>query len=161
MRKRRQREPLGDDVAQALELAYVQIATRARSEVEIRRRLQRAGSSEEAIGTVIARLQELRYLDDGAFARARAGSLARRGFGPRAIFAKLSEAGVRGEQAKDGVDEAIGDDEVALVRDALERRLRGRPLGELDPKERLRLQRWLAGRGFSLSAIRKVWDAGI
>lgn len=106
----------------------------------------------------MARLHELRYLDDGAFAKARAGGLVRRGFGPRAISARLSEAGVSGELAKDGIEEAVGADEAVHAADALGRRLRGRRFAELDQKERLKLQRWLAGRGFSLAAIRKACD---
>lgn len=108
---------------------------------------------------MIERLYELRYLDDDAFARSRAGGLARRGFGPRAILARLAEAGVRGESAREGVEEAIGGDEPLHVKEALDRRLKGRSPADLDPKERLRLQRWLAGRGFSLSAIRRAFEA--
>lgn len=158
-RRRRAKDPLGDALEPALELAYAQIASRPRSAAEIRRRLVRAGSTAPVIDRVIERLHELRYLDDAAFARSRAGSLARRGFGPQAIASKLAQAGVRGETARDGLREAVAGDEPALARDALEKRLRGRRFAELDPKERLKLQRWLAGRGFSSGAIRSACGA--
>lgn len=155
-RRRRRREPLGDRYEAALELAFSQLASRARSEAEIRRRLARAGASEPTVERVIVRLWELRYLDDEAFARARTRSLARRGYGPGAISRKLALAGVRPEIAREGVREEIGAEEGGLARAALERRLRGRPFATLDPKEQARLLRWLASRGFSPSAIRKA-----
>jgi len=153
-RERRRREPLGDRYEAALELACAQLAARPRSEAEIRRRLQRAEASPATVERVLLRLRELRYLDDAAFARARAESLARRGFGPRAIAAKLAEAGVRGEVARLGTSEGLPDDERALAGAALERRLRGRSFASLDRKDQLRLARWLAGRGFSPGAVR-------
>ncbi len=151
--RRRGKAPLGAAFEPALQLAYDQIARRARSEAEVRRRLIRAGSDLEVIDRVIARLMELRYLDDASFARARARGLASRGFGPRAVAFKLAGAGVGKEVAAGSIEEAYGDTEVSLARAALERRLRGRSFRSLEPKERDRLLRWLASRGFSARAI--------
>lgn len=153
-RPRGKREPLGDAYEPALELAYAYIAARGRSEAEVRRRLKRAGSNPGVIDRVVERLRELRYLDDAAFAGARAQSLLRRGFGPQAIASKLSQAGVRNELARERTREVLGDDEPRLAAQALEKRLKGRRFADLDPKEKARHQRWLAGRGFSLGAIR-------
>ena len=158
---RGRREPLGDRYEAALELAYASLAARPRSEAEVRRRLARAEASPATIDRVIVRLLELRYLDDAGYARARAGSLARRGFGPRAIAAKLAQAGVRGEVAREGTREGLPEDERTLARAALEKRLRGRAYASLDRKEQARHARWLAGRGFSSAAIRAACgDAG-
>lgn len=157
-RQRPQREPLGDRYEPALELSYAYLAARPRSEAEVRRRLQRGEASAATIDRVIERLRELRYLDDASYARARAGSLARRGFGPRAIAAKLSQAGVRGEVARQGTTDGLPDDEKALARAALERRLKGRAFRALDRSEQARYARWLAGRGFSPAAIRAACD---
>jgi len=145
--------PLGAAYEPALQLAYDQIARRARSEVELRRRLQKAGSDPDVIERVIERLKELRYLDDAAFAASRTRGLAARGFGPRAVAARLYQAGVAPGLAADGIGETFGADEPRLAREALERRLRGRTFRELERRERERLLRWLAGRGFSASAI--------
>ena len=106
------------------------------------------------IEQTLQRLLELRYLDDEAFAKAKAGSLARQGFGPRAITARLAQAGVRGEAASAGLLRAVEPGEAELATSALEKRLKGRAFSSLDQKEKLRLQRWLVGRGFSGSAIR-------
>ncbi len=154
MQGRKARQPLADRYETALELAYAYIAARPRSEAEVRRRLVRAEASAAAIDRVIARLHELRYLDDASFARSRAGSLSRRGFGPRAIAAKLAQAGVRSEVARQGVTDGLDGDERELARAALEKRLRGKAFAALDRKEQARYARWLAGRGFSPAAIR-------
>lgn len=153
---KRKKAPLGDSYEEALQLAYDQIARRPRSEAEVRRRLARAGADEAVVERVLARLRELRYVDDDAFARQRARGLAARGFGPLAASSRLALAGVSQELARRGVDEAF-ESEAALARQALERRLKGRPPGELERKEKERLLRWLAGRGFSPSAIRHAF----
>lgn len=145
--------PLGAAYEPALQLAYDQVARRARSEAELRRRLQKAGSDHDVIERVIERLKELRYLDDASFAASRTRGLAARGFGPRAVAARLYQAGVDAGLAEQGIAETFAGDEPRLAREALERRLRGRTFGELERRERERLFRWLAGRGFSSSAI--------
>ncbi|AKU90216.1 regulatory protein RecX [Vulgatibacter incomptus] len=157
---KRAKEPIGERFEPAFRLACDSLARRARSEAEIRERLGRAGVASATIDQVVARLRELRYLDDPAFARQRAGSLARRGFGPRAVELRLARAGLAGELAQHGIREAFGADEARLAREALARRLGDRPSDGLDVKERARLFRWLAGRGFSPGAIRAAFEPG-
>ena len=65
---------------------------RARSEAEIRERLRRYGYVDETIEVVIHRLEELGYLDDAEFARARAHEKARR-YGPRRVSIELRKSG--------------------------------------------------------------------
>ena len=154
---KRKRAPLGGSYEGALHLAYDQIARRSRSEAEVRRKLAQAGADEPVVERVIERLRELRYLDDDSFARQRARGLAARGFGPLAASSRLALAGVSQEHARRGVEEAF-ESETELARQALGRRLKGRAPGELDRKERERLLRWLAGRGFSPSAIRAAFQ---
>jgi len=154
---RRRKAPLGASYDDALNRAFDQIARRARSEAEVRRKLLQEGADEAVVDRVVARLHELRYLDDDAFARARARGLAARGFGPLAAASRLALAGVSSARAKAGVDEAF-ESEGALARQALERRLKGRAPDELDRKEKERLLRWLASRGFSSGAIRGAFE---
>ena len=154
MRRASRATPIGSDLPRALDVAVRQLALRPRSVAEIRRKLRDYGAEPDAIEQTLQRLLELRYLDDEAFAKAKAGSLARQGFGPRAITARLAQAGVRGDAAAAGLERAVEPGEAELATAALEKRLKGRAFSSLDPKEKLRLQRWLIGRGFSGSAIR-------
>src|SRR5687768_14759970 len=66
---------------------------RARSEAEIRDRLQRYGYLRETLDAVILRLQELGYLHDAEFARLKAREKARR-YGPRRVSVELRKSGV-------------------------------------------------------------------
>src|SRR5215204_44983 len=58
---------------------------RARSEAEIRDRLQRCGFVGETIDAVVLRLEELGYLDDAELARMKAREKART-YGPRRVI---------------------------------------------------------------------------
>ena len=146
-------EPLERAKALALKL----LAHRARSQEEVRRRLERKGFAAEVVGATLARLRELGYLDDGAYARSRAESLLARGrLAPAAVERRLSASGVAAPTARAAVDEARGErTERDLARACLEARRpaleRGSPLAE-----RIRAARFLAGRGFSEEVVREV-----
>ena len=109
-------------------------------------------------------LKGLGYLDDTALAKALAASaLAPGKYGPRKAEQRLLAAGIPAQAAKEAVREALlGEEgrkpwvaEQDLCRTLAERRV-SVPLGELDPKERGRLARFLAGRGFGGSAVAAV-----
>jgi len=133
----------------------------ARTESQIRRRLAGAGL-EEAAGEAIAWLLRLGYLDDAAYARARARSLLSPGrLGPGAVERRLLAAGVAPPLARAAVTEALGEgadgrDELALCRALAERRAGGRRPPELEPRDRARLARFLLARGFSSEAVARV-----
>lgn len=137
------------------------LAARPRTEAEIRARLARDGLAEEASG-VVEWLGRLGYLDDAAYARARAASLLRGGrTGPRLAERRLVAAGVAPALARqavaEGMDaEGVGGarplDEAARCRALAERRAR-KPIASLDDRERGRLARFLAGRGYSPAAV--------
>jgi regulatory protein len=76
------------------------LGRRAHSRAELRRKLGRRGYSEEEVKAAVARLKELGYLDDRAFAE---GHVRRRGagLGPRALSAELAARGVE-KQIADG-----------------------------------------------------------
>jgi len=77
----------------AYEVGVRLLARRAHSRVELRRKLARRGYEEEDIAAALARLGELGYLDDAAFA---AAHIRRRsaGRGPLALSAELAARGV-------------------------------------------------------------------
>ncbi len=147
--------------AKAIALRY--LASRARTEAQVRGRLARAELAGEA-DEVVAWLLALGYLDDAAYARARALALVASGTGPRLAERRLAAAGVEGGRAKAAVAAAVADvaeqpagqGETALCRALAERRARTRDLAALDPRARSRLARFLLGRGFSGPVVARV-----
>jgi regulatory protein len=148
-------------------LALRVLAFHARSEAQLRARLARAGLAAAADET-IAWLARLGYLDDAAYAGARARSLlAPGGLGPRAAERRLRGAGIAAGAARQAVAAALAAhasqaegnaaQELSLCRAALARKLRGAP-APADAKGRARLARFLLGRGFSADAARRALD---
>src|SRR5512136_1087022 len=79
----------------AKQRAFRLLAVRARSEKELRTKLKERGFDESVVGVVIARLRELKYLDDESFAREWARNLAvNRLLGNRRIEESLREKGI-------------------------------------------------------------------
>lgn len=142
--------------ARAVALRF--LAAAARTEQQVRARLAKAGLPDQA-DAVVAWLRDLRYLDDEAYARARARALTAPGrLGPRAAERRLLAAGVPGAAARAAVAAALSEDggEAARCRALAERRARGTPLGALDDRARARLARFLLGRGFSGAAVART-----
>jgi regulatory protein len=151
------REAPPREQARAIALRY--LAASARTEAQVRARLARAELAAEA-DQAVAWLRGLGYLDDAAYAAARARSLTAPGrLGPRAAERRLLVAGVGAAEARRAVAAALaeapgGEAErcLALAR----RRARGQPLGELDDRGRARLARFLLGRGFSGGVVART-----
>ncbi len=144
--------------ARALALRY--LAAAARTEAQVRSRLGKADLAGQA-DAVVGWLRDLRYLDDGAYARGRARSLIASGrVGPRVAERRLLRAGVGAGEARAAVAGALEAEapggEAALCRALAVRRARGTPLDRLDPRARARLARFLLGRGFSGGAVARV-----
>jgi len=125
---------------------------RARSEAEIRDRLRRYGYAEETIEVVVLRLEELGYLDDAEFARAKAREKARR-YGPRRVSVELKKSGVGEALAREVVrEEFAGRSEVEEARSAAERRYNGRGTDA----EARRVYGFLVRRGYSAEVCAQV-----
>jgi regulatory protein len=136
------------------------LAAAARTERQVRARLEKAELSGQA-DAVVAWLRELRYLDDDAYARARARSLVATGrVGPRTAERRLLRAGIAAGAARAAVAGALVEEapggEAAQCRALALRRARGTPLDALDARARGRLARFLLGRGFSGSAVARA-----
>jgi regulatory protein len=145
-------------------MALRALAHRPRSEAEIRARLARADLAPEADDTV-AWLSRLGYLDDDAFARARAQGLVTGGrAGPRLAERRLLAAGIGEGAARAAVRKALEaaaggtgvNAEEAHCRALAARRTRGAELAALDDRARARLARWLLGRGFAPPVVARV-----
>jgi regulatory protein len=151
-------------LARARAVALRQLAARARTEAQIRARLSRDALDAEADATV-AWLRGLGYLDDGAYARARARALVAPGrLGPRLAELKLQREGIPAAEARAAVATALVGEERAdaraaetdLCRELAQRRARGLELAALDDRARRRLSRFLLGRGFAPAVVSRV-----
>ncbi len=152
-------------LARAKAVALRFLASSARTEAQIRARLRRAALAEQA-DEVVLWLARLGYLDDGAWARARARSLAAPGrLGPRLVERRLEAAGIPRGMAREAVAAALrevaselgdGTGETALCRVLATRRAGPGGIDGLDDRGRARLSRFLLGRGFSGEAVARV-----
>jgi regulatory protein len=155
------------DRAGLLEYAVRSLASRMKSERDLRRLMQsRAEPSEDghtAMDAVIARLKELGYLSDERFAadytRLRKEN---EKFGQRRVQQGLMQKGIAAPLVKEALGNAYDDiDEAALARAYVERKRMKKPEGE---KEVAKAMRRLMAAGFSSKAIWKVlrgWGAEV
>jgi regulatory protein len=146
-----------EEIAKATESALRLVTHRARTEVELRRRLARNGFSPEAITATIERMHEWRYLDDEDFARRFVES--REGHRPRSasmIRRELVGKGVDAETAGQVVAEAEIDDE-SIARDLAHKWL-SQHAREAEEVRRRKLIGFLQRRGFGWDVIRHVLD---
>lgn len=157
----RDRPPLDESALRELALRYV--ARFATSEAKLRRYLERklfergwVGDGPAPVAAVIARLAGLGYVDDRAFAEARARDLGHRGLGARRIAADLQAAGIIRDLAA----------EIATTGDALAVAVayaRRRRFGPFDPRppdrdRRRRQEAAMLRAGHGFGEIRTVLD---
>lgn len=147
-----------ETLAKARDRALLLLSYRPRTEKEVRDRLARAEHEEDVIEEVIARLYELDFLNDKAFAeRFVENRMAARPVGRRALTWELRRKGLDAEtvaEAAASVDEEM-EREGAL--DAARSRL-GRLAG-LDHREaRRKMAAFLQRRGFAWDTIHGVLD---
>ncbi|MGH2416991.1 MAG: regulatory protein RecX, partial [Candidatus Limnocylindria bacterium] len=129
------------------------------------RRLRRAGVEDRVLEGTLARLAELGYVDDAAFARWWGEQRDRHApRGRRLIEAELRRSGVphevieahRAEHAdpqRTPEDVSLPGTEEERARESLARHLRGRAL-PADPKARQRIGMFLVRRGFDPDTVR-------
>ncbi len=142
--------------AKARALHY--LAYRPRTEHEVRQKLLRSDYAEDVVESVIARLHELRYLDDATYAHDYVRSrFASRGYGPRRLQTELRRRGVRPALIEAALDEFIGaDDALDAARTHAAKRW-PRLAKEEDPfKRRKKLTDFLLRRGFGYDTVRRV-----
>lgn len=160
-----------DEGYRAREAALSLLAHRARSRMELRRRLHRKEFSEAAIDEVMTWLEERDYVDDAAFAESFVRDRLRlRPRGRLGLAQELRRKGVGddvAESAIEGVMEAADVDEVSLARQSAEawaRKNRSAVRAAAGSREdrataRRRLYGHLARRGFTGEAVRAAMAA--
>jgi regulatory protein len=144
-------------MADAYIVALTLLSARELSESQVRARLKRREIDADDIESAISRLKADRTLNDRRVALAIArmeSSIKHRG---RArVLQKIRQAGIDGDLAEDAVREVFEEvNEDELLDRAMERRLRGAAVTDLDERGRARIARGLAAQGFSLDAIFK------
>lgn len=102
---RQKRTPRPLDAARLNDLALAYVAqfavSAAKPETYLKRKLGERGWGEETdppVNEIVQRFVRAGYLDDAAYARMKAGSLRRRGYGERRVAQALDAAGVAAEQ---------------------------------------------------------------
>jgi regulatory protein len=139
----------------AMNMAMRLLAVRARSVKEIRTRLADRGVEGPVLEKVIEKLLDLNYLDDSDFAGQWARHLAfNLLYGNRRIEASLKEKGIPEEIIRKAISENREElEEKAALGRVLNKKIKGLNAQNLDRRQRARLARMLAGRGFPTSLI--------
>jgi regulatory protein len=130
------------------------LARRELSAAQVRQRLSRKGHDAEAIEAAVERLRSERAIDDArvALAIVRTETLVKRR-GRLRVRRQVEAAGIAPDIAERAIADVFGDlDPDALLNQALERRLRGHPLGQ-DPRMYARLFRHLLTQGFEADRV--------
>ncbi len=136
--------------------------TRAKLRDYLTRKLAERGWSEEGeapVGELVERFASLGYVDDRAFAAARADALARRGYGARRVDAALRAAGIDEEDGAAARDHARADAWSAALRFAERRRIGPFAAERADRPGREKALGAMLRAGHPLDLARRLVDA--
>ncbi len=168
---RRPPRPLDSRQMEELALAYVArfATTAAKLEAYLTRKLRERGWSDDGeppapglVAGIVTRFVAAGYIDDGAWARAKSGSLMRRGYGMRRVAQALFAAGISQEQRGEVRPSEDAQRRAAL---ALAKKRRFGPFGEAlqdRTQERARRERQIAAMlraGHPLDSARELVNA--
>ncbi len=158
---RRPRPPLDEGKLRDLALHYVgRFATsRAKLVTYLRRKLKERGWSgrgEADPGALADRLTELGYIDDAAFAAAKARSLGARGYGARRVSSALYAAGIEDGDREGAMDAAEAGAVAAALRYAERKRIGPYALAEADPAARQKSLAAMLRAGHSFALARAI-----
>lgn len=129
------------------------LAIRPRSRAELERRLGELGLAEAEVGEVLGRLTAVGLIDDRAMAGAVVAGALRRGAGAMRIAADLERWGIDSETAVEALAGADRDSELTRAGRVARQRFGDPPW---TPRERARIARHLAGRGFEPDTVEAV-----
>ena len=162
--RRKQRPPLDEKGLEQAALGYAGRygTSRARLAAYLSRKLAErgwAGGSEPPVDRLVERMAQLGYVDDRAFAAARAASFSRRGYGERRVAQALKSAGISEEDGADAAASARRERWASALRFAERRRIG--PFGT-DRADRAQREKQLAAMvraGHPLDIARRFADA--
>ncbi|WP_022834966.1 regulatory protein RecX [Salisaeta longa] len=144
---------------EAKQRALDYLAHKPRTEAEVRRKLQRKDYPDDIIADVVARLHELGYLDDHAYARDYIHNRFRsKRYGPLRIERELRKRGVDRTIVEQAVADFFADHSTLDAARHHASKRWGR-LTDDDPRRRQqKMYRYLKRRGFRSDTIRRVVD---
>lgn len=164
-RPRRPRPPLDEEGLERLALFYAgrYSTTRAKLSAYLRRKLRErgwAGAGSPPVERLVERFAALGYVDDAAFAAAKASSLARRGYGERRVDQALKAAGIGEGEAEPALAAAREQAVAAALRFAERRRIGPYAPAPPDREARQKAAAAMMRAGHRLDVVRLVLNAG-
>jgi regulatory protein len=140
------------DEARAKNYAVWLLSQQARTEKEIREKLEKKGVAEDTVPEVMEALRRWGYLDDAGLANRWAESRGRTR-GKRAIAFELRKKGIAEETVKETLESRTDEDEAEACLRAATRKVGEHPK-DTSREAQARLAAFLQRRGFSWDAIR-------
>ena len=162
---RKPRPPLDAAKLDELALSYVGrfSTSRARLKAYLGRKLRErgwAGTGEPPIEALTDKLAQLGYVDDRAFALAKARSLTSRGYGSRRVRQALALAGIGAEDSGDAHELAAAEAYEAALRYARRKGIGPYADSRPDPRRRERALAAIIRAGHAFGLARAVIDLG-
>lgn len=163
-RDRAERPPLDRPALERLALAYAgrYAATRAKLRQYLVRKLRErgwGGEGEPPVEKLVERFALLGYVDDKAFAAAKADGLTRRGYGARRVDAALRAAGIDEPDGAPALDAARAEAWAAAMRFAERRRIGPFAAEQGDRGSRQKALAAMLRAGHPLDLARKLVNA--
>lgn len=163
-RHKKPRPALDAEGLERLALHYVgrYATTRAKLAAYLQRKVAERGWAAAApppVERLVDRFAAAGYIDDAAFASARAASLQRRGYGERRVDQALKAAGIAEEDAAGVREEASGGAWAAALRFAERRRIGPYAAAEADRPARERAFAAMVRAGHRIEFVRRLLNA--
>jgi regulatory protein len=161
---RREPTPLDAEGLERIGLFYAgrYATTRAKLADYLRRKLRErgwSGAGPPPVEALVERFAGLGYVDDAAFASAKAGALLRRGYGERRVAQALRAAGIGEAEGAPAREEAEAGAEEAALRFARRRRIGPYAPAPLDREARQKAVAAMLRAGHRLDIVRLILDA--
>lgn len=163
-RNKKPRPPLDGEGLERLALFYAgrYATTRAKLGSYLNRKLRErgwGGEGQPPIERLVERFADLGYIDDRAFASARAASLQRRGYGERRLDQALYAAGIEAEDAVEAREQAQKGAWDAALRFARRKSIGPFAAAEPDRPQRQKALAAMLRAGHPMAIARKLIDA--
>ncbi|MFM7027104.1 MAG: regulatory protein RecX [Chakrabartia sp.] len=165
MKRIERQKPLSSEELRALALAYVGRYATSTGKLtaylarKVRERGWAGGNAAVAeIDAVVARMAELRYVDDQSYADMKAASLTRRGYGPRRVRQALTAAGIGADMADTALTPVAEAAETLALDFARRKRLGPFSQQPQDPKHKARAFAMMLRAGHEYAAVRRILD---